>query len=126
MSEKSPGRPRAPLRWWTIAVGLSLVIAGGLCGASLFGWLGLATGALPPKSSVAIAGTRWILDSNGPSTCVTLEYRAQPMSEAPGLEHQTYALDWPLGADDDDPVLRVDVATLIGHVDLRQHTLCWS
>lgn len=126
MSVSSPGRPHAPTRWGLIALGLSLVAGAGLCGGGAFGWIGFATSDLRPKSSVAIAGTRWILDSNGPSTCVTLEYRARPMSDAPGLEHETYALDWPLGADDDDPVLRVDVATLIGHVDLRQHTLCWS
>lgn len=119
-------RPPASARVWGALAAIGLVVAAVLCGAGGIGWLWLAGDDPPPKSDVTIVGTRWILDRNGPSTCVTVEYRAEPLREAPGLQHQTFTLDWPLNAVDDDPLMRVDVATLIGHVSLRQHTLCWS
>jgi hypothetical protein len=106
------------------ALGLSALA--GLCCGGLFGWGWLSVSEPVPKSAITLAGTRWILDRNGPSTCVTLEYRAQPLREAPGLQHRTFTLDWPLNAADDDPLMQIDVATLIGHISLRQHTLCWS
>ncbi len=113
---------RRSLSW--AALGLATAIV--LCGFTLAGMLAVTTGDLPPKASLSVAGTRWIFDRNGVATCVTLEYRAQPLRAAPALNHQTLSLTWPPFSSDGERLAQIDIATLIGHVALRQHTVCWS
>ena len=126
---KAPNQSEVPQRRpWLRAIllaGSGLLAATALCGIVGAVWIWAVDEDPPPKSAVSLAGTRWILDRNGPSTCLTLEYRAAPLSEAPGLHHQTVQVEWPpyLGG---SRLARIDFATLIGHIALRQHTLCWS
>ena len=118
-----PSRPtRGPVVWAALALSIATV----LCGLALAGGLAVGAGDLPPKASLTMAGTRWIFDRNGVATCVTLEYRAQPLRAAPALNHQTLSLTWPPFSADGERLAQIDLATLIGHVALRQHTLCWS
>ncbi len=103
--------------------GLMLVM--GLCASSGLAWRWASTRDVPEKAALSLAGTRFVLDRLGVSTCLTMEYRTQSGLQPPQLNHRTWELRLPsfLGG---ARLGQIDLATLIGHQTLRQHVVCWS